>query len=69
MSGSSLSENFARVLALASECLLAPAFAAEEFAKERQRRIDAIRQVQDDPAQAVRQYFRKVYFGAIPWAA
>jgi zinc protease len=66
MSGSSLSENFARMLALASESLLEPAFAAEEFAKERQRRIDAIRQVQDDPAQAVRQYFRKVYFRGHP---
>ena len=66
MSGSSLSENFGRLLVLASDCLLGPAFAPEEFAKERQRRIDAIRQVQDEPAQAVRQYFRKVYFGSHP---
>ncbi len=66
MSASSLSENFARLLALASGCLLDPAFAAGEFAKEKQRRIDAIRQVQDEPAQAVRQYFRKVYFGNHP---
>jgi len=66
MSGSSLSENFARMLALAADCLLAPAFAPGEFAKERQRRIDAIRQVQDEPAQAVRQYFRKAYFGRHP---
>ena len=66
MSGSSLSENFARMLALASDCLLAPAFAPQEFAKERQRRIDAIRELQDDPAQAVRQYFRKVYFKGHP---
>lgn len=66
MSASSLSENFPRLLALASGCLLDPAFAAGEFAKEKQRRIDAIRQVQDEPAQAVRQYFRKVYFGGHP---
>ena len=66
MSGSSLSENFARMLALAADCLIDPAFSPEEFAKERQRRIDAIRQVQDEPAQAVRQYFRKAYFGSHP---
>jgi len=66
MSGSSLAENFARLLALASDCLLVPAFSPDEFAKERQRRIDAIRQIQDEPSQAVRQYFRKVYFGAHP---
>ncbi len=66
MSGGSLSENFARLLALASNCLLDPAFRPEEFAKEQQRRIDAIRQIQDEPAQAVRQYFRKVYFGSHP---
>jgi predicted Zn-dependent peptidase len=66
MSGSSLSENFPRLLALAADCLLSPAFRADEFAKERQRRIDAIRQVQDEPAQAVRQYFRKVYFAGHP---
>ncbi len=66
MSGSSLSENFPGLLALAADCLTAPAFAAEEFAKERQRRIDAIRQVQDEPSQAVRQYFRKVYFAGHP---
>ncbi len=66
MGGSSLSENFSRMLALASDCLLAPAFDPGEFAKERQRRIDAIRQVQDEPSQAVRQYFRKIYFGNHP---
>ena len=66
MSGSSLSENFGRLLSLAADSLLSPAFSAEEFSKERQRRIDAIRQVQDEPAQAVRQYFRKVYFAGHP---
>jgi predicted Zn-dependent peptidase len=66
MSGGSLSENFPRLLALAADCLAAPAFAAEEFAKEKQRRIDAIRQVQDEPSQAVRQYFRKTYFAGHP---
>jgi zinc protease len=66
MSGSSLSENFARLLALASDCLLDPAFLPEEFTREKQRRIDAIRQIQDEPAEAVRQYFRKVYFGGHP---
>lgn len=66
MSGSSLSENFPSLMSLAADCLTAPAFAADEFAKEKQRRIDAIRQVQDEPSQAVRQYFRKVYFAGHP---
>lgn len=66
MSGSALSENFPRLLALAGDCLLSPAFHPQEFAKERQRRIDAIRQIQDEPSQAVRQYFRKIYFGRHP---
>jgi zinc protease len=66
IAGSSLSENFGRLLDLASECLLKPAFVPEEFAKERQRRIDAISQIKDEPAQAVRQYFRKIYFAGHP---
>jgi len=66
MSGGSLSENFPSLLALAADCLTTPAFAAEEFTKEKQRRIDAIRQVQDEPSQALRQYFRKVYFAGHP---
>ena len=66
MSGSSLSENFSRLLALAADCLIGPAFTPEEFAKERQRRIDAIGEIKDEPSQAVRQYFRKFYFGSHP---
>ncbi len=66
MSGSSLSENFARLLSLACDCLLAPAIRPEEFSKERQRHIDAIRQIKDEPSQAVRLYFRKAYFGNHP---
>ena len=66
IAGSALAENFSRLLALTSSCLLSPAFQPEEFSKERQRRIDTISQIKDEPAQAVRQYFRKVYFGSHP---
>jgi zinc protease len=66
IAGSTLSENFNRLLTLASGCLLGPTFLPEEFAKERQRRIDAISQMKDEPSQAVRLYFRKAYFGSHP---
>jgi zinc protease len=66
IAGSALAENFSRLLALTSSCLLSPAFQPEEFAKERQRRIDSISQIKDEPSQAVRHYFRKIYFGSHP---
>ena len=66
MSGSSLAENFGKLMAIASDCLLKPAFSQEEFEKERTRRIDTINAVKDNPGQAVRYYFRKAYFGSHP---
>lgn len=62
MQGSALKENFARLLQLAGESLLQPAFSDEEFAKERSRRIDQIKTFKDNPARAVGLYFRKAYF-------
>jgi len=64
--GGCLKENFAKLLDLAGESLLQPAFTQEEFAKERDRRIDQIKSLKDNPARAIRFYFRKAYFGSHP---
>ncbi len=68
MQGSALMENFAKLLRLAAESLLQPAFDAEEFTKERARRIDYIKSLKDNPAQAVPLYFRKAYFQNHPFS-
>ena len=67
MYGGVLSENFPALLALAAECLAAPALSEEEFAKEQQRRLETVKAIKDDPAEAVQPYFRKAYFGLHPW--
>ncbi len=66
MSGGALSEHFARLLELAAECLLNPAFSADEFKLEQGRRIDALKAIKDNPANAVRYYFQKAYFAGHP---
>jgi len=66
LSASCLAEHFDKLMAIAADCLLRPAFSAEEFAKEQQNRIDSIKAAKDNPGQAVRLYFRKAYFGSHP---
>lgn len=66
MSGTVLSEHFPALLALAGECLLEPAFAADEVALEQGRRIDALKSIKDNPNRAVRYYFQKAWFGDHP---
>ncbi len=64
--GDSLSQHFPRLLEIAADCLTAPAFKDEEFAKERARRVDSLKAAKDNPGAAVRYYFQKAYFGAHP---
>ena len=64
--GDSLAEHFPRLLEIAADCLVDPAFAPEEFERERSLAIDEIKAAKDDPGTAVRYYFQKAYFGAHP---
>ncbi|MDH4197697.1 MAG: insulinase family protein, partial [Candidatus Aminicenantes bacterium] len=62
----SLTEHFARTLEIAADCLTAPAFEDEEFRKERDRRVDRLKAIKDNPGMAVRYYFQRAYFGDHP---
>lgn len=66
VSGDSLAQHFPRLMEIAAGCLTGPSFKDEEFAKERARRIDSLKAAKDNPAAAVRSYFRKAYFGGHP---
>jgi predicted Zn-dependent peptidase len=67
VSADSLAEHFPRLLEIAAACLSRPVFKEEEFAKERARRIDAVKSFKDSPGQAVRFYFQKAYFAGHPF--
>ena len=62
----SLAEHFPRLMSLAADCLMHPAFKEDEFQKERKTRLDGLKAVKDNPGSAVRSYFTKAYFGAHP---
>jgi predicted Zn-dependent peptidase len=64
--GESLTQHFPRLLEIAAAVLSDPAFAADEFEKERSLRIDGLKAAKDDPGAAVRYYFQKAYFGSHP---
>lgn len=65
-SGECLSVHFPELLRIAYDCVSSPWFKEEEFKKEQARRIDLIKAIKDNPAQAVRYYFAKAYFGSHP---
>jgi predicted Zn-dependent peptidase len=65
-SGDSLAEHFPKLMEIAADCLTGPAFKEDEFAKERARRIDALKAAKDNPGTAVRYYFQKAYFDGHP---
>ncbi len=64
--GDSLAEHFPRLMEIAAGCLTDPAFAADEFEKERSLTIDGLKAAKDNPGSAVRYYFQKAYFGGHP---
>jgi len=66
LSANCLAEHADTLMTIAADCLLRPAFSPEEFEKERQNRIDALKAAKDDPEQAVQLYFQKAYFGSHP---
>jgi zinc protease len=65
-SGECLVEHFPKLMEIAADCLMNPAFREDEFIKEKKTRIDALRAAKDNPGTAVRYYFQKAYFGAHP---
>lgn len=65
--GECLSEHLPRLLQIASECLISPAFKEDEYKKELSRKIDNLKAIKDNPGSALRQYFRKAYFGDHPF--
>ncbi len=67
-SGLALAENFPALMSIASDCLLHPTLAQDEFVKEKSRRLERLKAVKDNPAQAVQFYFRQAYFGSHPLA-
>jgi len=66
ISGDSLADHFPRLLEIAAALLTEPAFAADEFEKERALRIDGLKAAKDNPGAAIRPYFQKAYFGGHP---
>lgn len=66
VSASSLAEYFPRVLEIVAACLNESIFPEDEFSKEQKQRLDILKAVKDNPAQAVRYYFQKAYFGTHP---
>jgi zinc protease len=67
VSGQSLTRYWPELLKMTGDCLLRPTFSEEEFSKEVDRRIDEITSIKDEPAAAVRYYFRKAYFQNHPF--
>ncbi|MGB9835373.1 MAG: M16 family metallopeptidase [Candidatus Saccharicenans sp.] len=65
--GECLSEHLPRLLQITSDCLTAPAFKEEEYQKELSRKKDSLKAIKDNPGSALRQYFRKAYFGNHPF--
>jgi zinc protease len=66
VSGESLAEHFPRVMEIAADCLMNPAFKEDEFTKERKTRLDNIKAVKDSPGAAIRSYFVKAYYDGHP---
>ncbi len=64
--GECLSEHLPRLLQIASDCLISPAFKEDEYQKELARKKDSLKAIKDNPGSALRQYFRKAYFGQHP---
>lgn len=65
--GECLSQFLPRLLQIAADCLSSPAFKEDEYKKELSRKVDTLKAVKDNPGRAMRQYFKKAYFGRHPF--
>jgi len=64
--GYCLSEHLDKLVGIAADSLISPAFKEDEFKQEIPRRIDRIATIKDNPSQAAQLYFQKAYFGDHP---
>jgi predicted Zn-dependent peptidase len=64
--GYCLSEHLDKLIGIAADSLINPAFKEDEFKQEIPRRIDRIATIKDSPFQAAQLYFQKAYFGDHP---
>ena len=68
ISGQFLAQDQPRMLELLADAVMAPRFAAPEFARQRQRHIGQIRSLKDsDPSELLPQYGRALLFGSHPY--
>jgi zinc protease len=68
VSGQFLAQDQERMLALLADAVMAPRFAAAEFARQRLRQIGHIRSLKDsDPSELLPHYGRGLLFGAHPY--
>jgi predicted Zn-dependent peptidase len=68
VSGQFLAQDQERMLALLADAVMAPRFAAAEFARQRLRQIGHIRALKDsDPSELLPQYGRGLLFGDHPY--
>lgn len=68
ISGQFLAQDQERMLALLADAVIAPRFAAAEFARQRLRQIGHLRALKDsDPSELLAQYGRGLLFGSHPY--
>ncbi|MCR4395132.1 MAG: insulinase family protein [Candidatus Saccharicenans sp.] len=67
VSGEALVEHLPRLLQITADCLTSPAFKEDEYKKELARKTDTLKSLKDNLGAALRQYFRKAYFGSHPF--
>jgi zinc protease len=67
LSGEFLSEHLEEALSLYLDCLLAPAFPAQELSRERQHQLQAIRAREDHPQALAIELFLKTLFRTHPY--
>ncbi|HOT00529.1 MAG TPA: pitrilysin family protein [Acidobacteriota bacterium] len=66
LSGRCLAEHLPRLLEILAGSVIAPQLAEEEFIKERNRQLEQVRAIKDNPGEVIALYGRRAYFGEHP---
>jgi predicted Zn-dependent peptidase len=66
LSGRCLAEHLPRLLEILAGSLTAPQLAEDEFIKERNRQLEQVRAIKDNPGAVIDLYGRRAYFGDHP---